>query len=124
MGQIIKRTDEAVEMRREQAQLVANANMSPDEVTTSDATLDTSMPEAGDGLAGFDSRKGGHHLLFALQPGYEVLDKGMTAPEPPHDFDWQFVDPRAPGERRSPGRLHFSLNHLRPTRIVELQRKN
>jgi hypothetical protein len=124
MGNIVKGTDYGTEMRREQAQLTANASMSPDEVTTSDATLDTSMPEAGDGLAGFDSRKGGHHLLFALQPDFEVLDKGMTAAQRPYDFDWQFADPRRPGERRTPGRLHYSLNHLRPTRIVELHRKS
>jgi len=101
----------------------ADANSSPDEDTASDASLDTSVPESADGLAGFDSRTGGHHLLFALQPGYEVVDKGMAEPQMPVDFDWQFVDPRAPGRRRSPGRIHYSLNHLRPTRIVELQRK-
>jgi hypothetical protein len=119
----MKRTDSAVEQRRELAALVANASMSPDEVTTTDATLDNSVPEAGDGLAGFDSRQGGHHLLFAVQPGYEVLDRGMAAPLAAYDFDWQFVEARPPGLRRSPGRLHYSLNHLRPTRIVELQRK-
>lgn len=119
----MKSRDNAVDQRRELATLVANASMSPDEVTTSDATLDNSVPEAGDGLAGFDSRRGGHHLLFALQPGYEVLDKGMVAPLPAYDLDWQFVDPRPPRMRRSAGRLHYSLNHLRPTRIVELQRK-
>jgi hypothetical protein len=120
----MKRTDDTVEMRHELARLAADANMSPDEVTTSDATLDNSVPEAGDGFAGFDSRKGGHHLLFALQPGYEVVDKGMAEPLVPYDVDWQFVDPREPGERRSPGRIHYSLNHMRPTRIVELQRKH
>lgn len=119
----MKRRDDAVEQRRELAARIANASMSPDEVTTSDATLDNSVPEAGDGLGGFDSRGGGRHLLFALTPGYEMLDKGMAAPLTPYDFDWQFVDARPPGTRRSPGRLHYSLNHLRPTRIVELQRK-
>lgn len=119
----MKRSDTSVEERREQAVLVANATMSSDEMTTSDATLDNSVPEATDGLAGFDSRTGGHHLLFALQPGYEVLDRGMAEPQVPRDSDWQSVDSRASGQRRSPGRLHYSLNHLRPTRIVELQRK-
>ncbi|WP_052421028.1 DUF3005 domain-containing protein [Paraburkholderia ferrariae] len=119
----MKRTDRALEQRRELAALVANANMSPDEATTTDATLDNSMPEAGDGIAGFDSRPGGHRLLFALQPGYEVLDKGMTSPLVPYTADWEFVDSGSTGTRRSPGRLHYSLNHLRPSRIVELQRK-
>lgn len=121
----MNRNDDIVEKRRELARLVTDANMSPDEVTTSDATLDNSVPEAGDGLAGFDSRRGGHnHLLFAVQPGYEVVDKGMAEPLMSYDLDdGQFVDTRGPGARRSPGRLHYSLNHLRPTRIVELQRK-
>ncbi|WP_233868995.1 DUF3005 domain-containing protein [Paraburkholderia adhaesiva] len=117
-------SNESVELAREIRAHAADANMSPDEDTTSDASLDTSVPEANDGLAGFDSRKGGPRLLFALQPGYEVVDKGMAEPQTPYDFDWQFRDPRLPGQRRSPGRLHYSLNHLRPTRIVELQRKS
>jgi len=25
--------------------------------------------------------------------------------------------------RRNPGRIHFALNHMRPTRLVELHRK-
>jgi hypothetical protein len=115
--------DEIIETERAMVNRTAGSNLSPDEDTTSDASLDTSVPEAEDGLAGFDSRTGGHHLLLALQPGYEAIDKGMTEPLVPYDFDWQFQDPRAPGQRRSPGRIHYSLNHLRPTRIVELQRK-
>lgn len=117
-------SDEAVDTKREIARRAVDANMSPDEDTTSDASLDTSVPEAEDGLAGFDSRTGGRRLLLAPQPGYEVIDKGMDEPLMPYDFDWQFRDPRAPGQRRSPGRIHYSLNHLRPTRIVELQRKS
>lgn len=115
--------DEIIETERAMVNRTAGSNLSPDEDTTSDASLDTSVPEAEDGLAGFDSRTGGHHLLLALQPGYEAIDKGMAEPLVPYDFDWQFQDPRAPGQRRSPGRIHYSLNHLRPTRIVELQRK-
>ncbi len=106
---------------REAARLAGYGPISPDEITTSDATLDNSVPEAGDGIAGFDSRPGGHRVLLAPQPGYEVIDKGMLEPQMPYDFDWQFVDPRKPGER-SPGRLHYSLNHMRPTRLIELHR--
>nr|WP_293040778.1 DUF3005 domain-containing protein [Paraburkholderia sp.] len=123
-GNTMNSSADIFSMQRESEKNTANANMSPDEETTSDASLDTSVPEATDGFAGFDSRSGGHHLLFALQPGYEVVDKGMAEPLMPYDFDWQFVDPRARGARISRGRLHYSLNHLRPTRIVELQRKN
>jgi hypothetical protein len=115
----MNRNDEATEFAHEMARRAADLNMSPDEDVSSDASLDTSVPEARDGLAGFDSRKGGHHVLFAVQPGYEVVDKGMAAPLMPYDIDWQFVEPH----RRTPGRIHYSLNHMRPTRIVELQRK-
>ena len=108
---------------REAARLAGDGYIGPDEVTTSNASHVNSVPEANDGLAGFDSRKGGGRLLFALQSGYEVVDKGMAAPDLPDDFESQFADPREPGERRSPGRIHFALNHMRPTRVVELQRK-
>lgn len=106
---------------REAARLAGASPIGPDEITTSNATLDNSVPEASDGLAGFDSRAGAHGLLFAPQPGYEVIDKGMSEPAMPYDFDWQFLDPRAPGERRTAGRIHYSLNHMRPTRVVELR---
>jgi hypothetical protein len=103
---------------REAARLAGDGPISPDEVTTSNATLDNSVPETPDGFAGFDSRLGAHRLLFATRPGYEVVDRGMAEPEMPYD-DWQLPD--QPGGRRSPGRIHYSLNHLRPTRIIELQ---
>ncbi|PVX72495.1 DUF3005 domain-containing protein [Paraburkholderia unamae] len=108
---------------REAARLAGDGYISPDEVTTSNATLVNSVAEANDGLAGFDSRTSGHRLPFALQSGFEAIDKGMTAPEEPYDFESQFADAREPGVRRSPGRLHFALNHMRPTRVIELQRK-
>lgn len=107
---------------REAARLAGDGYISPDEVTTSNASLVNSVPEANDGLAGYDSRTVGHHPLFALQNGYEVVDRGMAAPEVADDFDWQSA--REPGERRSPGRIHYALNHMRPTRVVELQRKS
>jgi hypothetical protein len=106
---------------REAARLAGDGPISPDEETTSNATLDNSVPETPDGLAGFDSRFGAHRLLFATQPGYEVVDKGMAEPQTPDDLDGVFFDPRQPGIRRSPGRIHDSLNHLRPTRIIELR---
>ncbi|PXW25431.1 DUF3005 domain-containing protein [Paraburkholderia caballeronis] len=106
---------------REAARLAGDGPISPDEVTTSNATLDNSMPEEPDGLAGFDSRFGAHRLLFATQPGYEVVDMGMAEPEVRDDADSRFGDPQSPGGRRSPGRLHYSLNHVRPARIIELR---
>lgn len=106
---------------REAARLAGDGPISPDEVTTSNATHDNSVPESPDGLAGFDSRLGGQRLLVATQPGYEVVDKGMQEPSMPYDDEWQVLDPRQPGQRRNPGRIHYSLNHLRPTRIIELR---
>ncbi|WP_322032896.1 DUF3005 domain-containing protein [Paraburkholderia sp. J76] len=109
---------------REAARLAGEGCISPDEVTTSNATLVNSVPEASDGLAGFDSRKDVHRLPIALESGYEVVDLGMSEPEEPGDVDGQRNAAREPGARRSPGRLHFALNHLRPTRIIELLRKS
>jgi hypothetical protein len=106
---------------REAARLAGDGPISPDEVTTSNATLDNSVPETPDGLAGFDSRPGGQRLLVATQPGYEVVDRGMAEPAIPYDDDSRLLGPRSPGERRSPGRIHFSLNHQRPTRVIELK---
>jgi len=106
---------------REAARLAGDGPISPDEVTTSNATLDNSVPETPDGLAGFDSRPGAHRLLLATQPGYEIVDRGMAEPATPYDAGVRWFDPRYASERRSPGRLHDSLNHVRPSRIIELR---
>ncbi|QBQ99442.1 DUF3005 domain-containing protein [Paraburkholderia pallida] len=108
---------------REAARLAGDGLIGPDEVTTSNASLDNSVPEALDGLAGFDSRGLAHRMPFAPETGFEAVDMGMSAPELPYDFDWQLADPREPGQRRSPGRIHYAINHMRPTRVVELHRK-
>lgn len=94
----------------------------PDEVTTSNASLDNSVPETPDGFAGFDSRSLAHRMPFAPGNGFEAVDMGMAEPAA-YDLDGQFDDPREPGQRRSPGRIHFAINHMRPTRVVELHRK-
>ena len=109
---------------REAARLAGDGLIGPDEVTTSNATLDNSVPEARDGLAGFDSRGIAHRMPFAPQADFEAVDMGMTSPQMPYDFDWQFADPREPSRRRSPGRIHYALNHMRQTRVVELHRKH
>src|SRR6266702_2761859 len=93
-----------------------------DEITTSNATLSNSVPVAHDGMAGFDSRVGGNHLLLALEPGYTVIDKGMVEPQGASSADHQFDDPRPVGSRAERGRIHYALNHLRPTRVIELHR--
>jgi hypothetical protein len=101
---------------REAARLANGEPISPDEVTYSNATLDNSVPEASDGLAGYDSRIGGGKLLLALKPGYDVVDRGMQLTQIPYlhmhgnarratnDIDWE-----------------WELRHLRPTRLVEIR---
>ncbi|NLP60724.1 DUF3005 domain-containing protein [Paraburkholderia sacchari] len=100
----------------------SNLSNHPDEVTTSNASLDNSVPEAPDGFAGFDSRSIAHRMPFALETGFEAVDMGMAEPLA-YGPGEQFDDPREPGQRRSPGRIHFAINHMRPTRVVELHRK-
>ena len=106
----------------EAARLAGHSPIGPDEVTTSNATLVNSVPEAGDGLGGFDSRVGGNHLLLALEPGYTVIDKGMIGPQSAYDEDHQFEEEQTAASRQDRGRIHFALNHMRPTRVIELQR--
>ncbi|WP_206996364.1 DUF3005 domain-containing protein [Trinickia mobilis] len=100
---------------REAERLANGEPISPDEVTCCDATLDNSVPEQGDGFAGFDSRVGGSKLLLALKPGYDVVDKGVQLTQIPYlqihgrmrrsanDIDWE-----------------WELQHMRPTRLFEI----
>lgn len=67
---------------REAARLALGDRISPDQVTTSNASLDNAVPESSDGLAGFDSRPGGNHPALALRPGYVMIEKGFDAPIP------------------------------------------
>ncbi|MCG5073405.1 DUF3005 domain-containing protein [Paraburkholderia tagetis] len=108
---------------REAARLAGHGPIGPDEVTTSNASLDNSMPETPDGLAGFDSRGYAHRMPFAPGTGFEAVDMGMADPQT-DDAERQFDDQREPGQRRSPGRIHYAMNHMRPTRVVELHRKH
>lgn len=66
---------------REAARIASGGPISPDQMTTSNASLVNAMPETPDGFAGFDSRPGGNRPQFALRAGYAVVDKGST---PPH----------------------------------------
>lgn len=108
----------------EAARIAGHSPIAVDEITTSNASLDNSVPEAHDGMAGFDSRVGGNHLLLALAPGYSVIDRGMVAPLPASFADRSFDDERAAGSWRERGRIHFALNHSRPARVIELHRAN
>ncbi|WP_410836650.1 DUF3005 domain-containing protein [Paraburkholderia sp. SIMBA_030] len=107
---------------REAARIASHSPIAVDEIVTSNATLCNSVPEALDGMAGFDSRIGGNHLLLALEPGYMVIDKGMFEPQGADPADHRFDDPRQAGGHSERGRIHYVPNHLRPTRVIELRR--
>ncbi|HZZ12914.1 MAG TPA: DUF3005 domain-containing protein [Paraburkholderia sp.] len=106
----------------EAARIAGHSPIAADEITTSNATLTNSVPETPDGMAGFDSRPGGNHLLLALEPGYTVIDKGMVEPQGAYSDDHQFDEPRPAGSRNERGRIHYAVNHMRPTRLIELHR--
>ncbi|MGF6771728.1 hypothetical protein P3T18_004215 [Paraburkholderia sp. GAS199] len=106
----------------EAARIAGYSPIAPDEITASNATLTNSVPEARDGMAGFDSRVGGNHLLLALEPGYVVIDKGMVEPQGAESTDRLFDDAVPMAFHRDRGRVHYALNHLRPTRVIELHR--
>lgn len=100
---------------REAARLANGEPISPDELTCSEATLDNNVPEAKDGLAGFDSRVGCSKVLLALKPGYDVVDRGVQLTQIPYlkmhgkmrrainDIDWV-----------------WELQHTRATRLIEI----
>jgi hypothetical protein len=104
---------------REAARLAGYGTIGPDEVTTSNATLDNSVPEADDGLAGFDSRVGGNGVLLAVEPGYTVVEKGMMLPDETGHSDERV---RARKDSQFRGRAHYALNHRRPGRVIEFKR--
>ncbi|AOJ84861.1 hypothetical protein WS86_30725 [Burkholderia savannae] len=87
---------------REAARIASGGPISPDQITTSNASLVNAMPETPDGFAGFDSRPAGNHPQFALRSGYTVVDKGFDAAAS-HDaraadeFALPYHPPRRPG---------------------------
>ncbi len=65
----------------------------------------------------------GNHLLLALQTGCPVIDKVMVESTGPFESDEDlFDDPLSIRARRERGRIHYALNHLQPTRVIELHR--
>lgn len=96
----------------------------PDSVITSNATLENSVRESGDGLGGFDSRPGRNGLLLALEHGYRMIDKGMLAPQVTEVEHRQQFEARDPHGHTLRGRKHYALNHMRPSRLIELQRRD
>ncbi|CAN7684866.1 DUF3005 domain-containing protein [Caballeronia sp. LjRoot31] len=88
-----------------------------------DATLVNSRFEQGDGLGGFDSRPARNGLALALEEGFSVVDKGMVAPDVEEvERQYEFVE-RDPHGYNLRGRKHFAVNHVRPSRLIEIQRR-
>jgi hypothetical protein len=87
------------------------------------ASLVNSHFEQGDGLGGFDSRPARNGLALKLEKGFSVVDKGMIAPDAEAvERQYDFVDRDARGDTLR-GRKHFAVNHVRPSRLIEIQRR-
>ncbi|SAL65331.1 2-oxoglutarate dehydrogenase [Caballeronia peredens] len=95
----------------------------PDSVINSNATRVNYVPEPGDGLGGFDSRPARNGVLLALERGYRLIDRGMVAPTVPEVEEKVRFEGRDAHGHTLRGRKHFALNHLRPSRLFELERK-
>jgi hypothetical protein len=95
----------------------------PDAFIGVDATLVNSRYEQGDGLGGFDSRPARNGLALALEEGFSVVDKGMIAPDAEEvERQYELVE-RDPHGYNLRGRRHFAINHVRPSRLIEIQRR-
>lgn len=94
----------------------------PDAVVTTNATRVNFVGEMGDGLGGFDSRPARNGLLLALERGYRMVDKGMVAPALREVVEKLRFDGRDPQGHPLRGRKHYALNHMRPSRLIELER--
>jgi hypothetical protein len=94
----------------------------PDAVITSNATTVNYVPTPDDGLGGFDSRPGRNGVLLMLERGYRMVDRGMVAPAIPEIEDKLRFEGRDAHGHTLRGRKHYALNHLRPSRLFELER--
>ncbi|MEA3090009.1 MAG: hypothetical protein QOJ04_1351 [Caballeronia sp.] len=104
---------------RDEAMLEHN----PDAFVGVNASLVNSHYEQGDGLGGFDSRPARNGLALALEEGFSVVDKGMIAPDVEEvERQYEFVE-RDPHGYNLRGRRHFAINHVRPSRLIEIQRR-
>ncbi|SAK61581.1 2-oxoglutarate dehydrogenase [Caballeronia temeraria] len=94
----------------------------PDSVINSNATTVNYVSEPGDGLGGFDSRPGRNGILLALERGYRMIDRGMVAPTVPEVEDKVRFEARDAHGHTLRGRKHYALNHMRPSRLFEIER--
>jgi hypothetical protein len=86
-----------------------------------DATTVNHVMEPSDGLGGFDSRNGRNGLLLKLEKGYRMVDRGMIAPSVEALEEQQHFEARDPDGQVLRGRRHFAINHVRPSRLIEIQ---
>jgi hypothetical protein len=95
----------------------------PDAFVCVNASLVNAGYEQGDGLGGFDSRPARNGLALALEEGFSVVDKGMIDPDVTEvERQYEFVE-RDPRGYTLRGRRHFAINHVRPSRLIEIQRR-
>ncbi|KMQ80170.1 hypothetical protein BPMI_02938 [Candidatus Burkholderia pumila] len=94
----------------------------PDSVIASNATTVNFVPTPDNGLGGFDSRPGRNGLLLMLERGWRMIDRGMVAPLVPEVEDRLRFEGRDVHGHTLRGRKHYALNHLRPSRLIEIDR--
>jgi hypothetical protein len=95
----------------------------PDAFVGVNASLVNAVAEQGDGLGGFDSRPARSSVALALNTGFSMVDKGMVAP-PVEEVErqYEFVERDGRGGTLR-GRRHYSINHVHPSRLIEIQRR-
>ncbi|WP_250493190.1 DUF3005 domain-containing protein [Caballeronia sp. GAWG1-1] len=94
----------------------------PDAVINSNATHANHVAEQGDGFGGFDSRPGRNGILLALDRGYRVIDRGMVPPSIRAVEENQVYVSRDAHGNTLRGRKHYALNHMRPSRLFEIDK--
>ena len=95
----------------------------PDAFVGVNASLVNARYEQGDGFGGFDSRPARNGLALLLEKGFSVVDKGMINPDVAEvERQYDFVERDTHGHTLR-GRKHFAVNHIRPSRLIEIQRR-
>lgn len=94
----------------------------PDSVIANNATLANHVRESKDGLGGFDSRPARNGVLLALERGYRMIDRGMVPPSILEVEERQVFESRDAHGHTLRGRKHYALNHMRPSRLFEIDK--
>jgi hypothetical protein len=94
----------------------------PDAVINSNASTVNYVDTPDDGLGGFDSRIGRNGVLLMLERGWRMIDRGMVAPPVREVEEKLRYEGRDSHGHTLRGRKHYALNHLRPSRLFEIER--